>query len=475
MKLFAPFLFGVAAVSLLSGAGHAMSLREAVNLTVYSNPEIGEAVFDRNAIGFELKQAKGEWLPRLDLEVRGGAEWADRSFTRQRDQFFYGPYEARLTGRQKLFDGFATTYEIERQRARLDATSFRVWERSEFIGLSAVRAYVEVSRLNEVSQAAQRNIAYHSKVASDMRAGMSRGVVSVADVQQANERVYAARLALQEVAEEQELAEATFIEVVGKPIGRLNGVPNVTRHIPGNLPEVLNVARRSNPLIALRKADVDAANAQVKIAEADYYPRFDLELSSRIGENLNGFPGVNNQATALVVMRWNLFNGNITKNRRAEQVERAGEARMRSMRAYREVERETRASWIRRAELTKQLAIIKRQLSASQQLLVSYEGQFTVGQRTLLDVLDTQNTVFFTEVSEISARYAQSFANYRLLAAMGGLLDAFDVQPPAQAKAGYRKVRDDQVTKDWMPGKALPGVAAKWARGTPVAMPKPKQ
>lgn len=66
-----------------------MSLRDAVNLTVYSNPEIGEAVFDRNAIGFELKQAKGEWLPRLDLEFRGGTEWADRSFTRERGQFFF--------------------------------------------------------------------------------------------------------------------------------------------------------------------------------------------------------------------------------------------------------------------------------------------------------------------------------------------------------------------------------------------------
>ncbi|KZL19154.1 Outer membrane efflux protein BepC precursor [Pseudovibrio axinellae] len=475
MKFLAPLLVGVAAVGLLSGTGHAMSLREAVNLTVYSNPEIGEAVFDRNAIGFELKQAKGEWLPRLDLEFRGGAEWADRSFTRQRDQYFYGPYELRATGRQKLFDGFATTYEIERQKARLDATSFRVWERAEFIGLSAVRAYVEVARLSEVEQSAQRNIAYHSKVASDMRVGLSRGVISVADVQQASERVYAARLALQEVAEELELAEATFIEIVGKPLSRLGSVPSIAQRIPGTLPGVLNVARRNNPLISLRKADIDAANAQIKIAESEYYPSLDLELSSSVGENLNGFPGVNNQATALVVMRWNIFNGNITKNKRAEQVERAGEARMRSARAYREVERETRASWIRRIELSKQLAIIKRQLSASRQLLVSYEGQFTVGQRTLLDVLDTQNTVFFTEVSEISARYAQRFANYRLLAAMGGLLESFEIQPPAQAEAGYRQVRDDEETEGWLPGKALPGVAAQWARGTPVAIPRAKE
>lgn len=58
---------------------------------------------------------------------------------------------------------------------------------------------------------------------------------------------------------------------------------------------------------------------------------------------------------------------------------------------------------------------------------------------------------------------------------MGGLLESFDVQPPAQADAGYRKVRDDEETEGWLPGKVLPGVSAQWARGTPVAMPKPKQ
>lgn len=472
MKLLAPLALGVAALGLLAGTGHSMSLKEAVNLTVYSNPEIGEAIFDRNAIGFELKQARGEWLPRLDLEVRGGVEWADREFTREIGQYFFGPYQARAVARQKLFDGFATTYEIERQRARLDATSFRVWERSEFIGLSSVRAYVEVARLSEVRSAAQRNISYHKKVASDMRVGLSRGVVSVADVQQANERVLAANLALEEVSEELELAKANFIEVVGKPVGQVSRVPSMDNRLPGTLNAVLNISRRNNPLISLRNADIDAMNAQIKIAESEYYPRFDLEVDSRIGENLNGFPGVNNGATAQVVMRWNLFNGNITKNRRAEQVERASEARMRSAQAYREVERETRASWIRRVELGKQVAIIQKQLSASKQLLVSYEEQFTVGQRTLLDVLDTQNTVFFTEVSEISARYARMFANYRLLAAMGGLLESFGIQPPSQADAGYRRVRDDEETQDWLPGKSLPGVSARWARGTPVSKPK---
>ncbi|MTI16068.1 agglutination protein [Rhodobacteraceae bacterium RKSG542] len=446
----------------------AMSLREALNLTVYSNPQVGEAIFDRNAIGYELKQAKGQWLPRLDLEARGGAEWSDKPTNRNSGDYAFGPYEVSAIATQKIFDGFATTYEIERQRARLDSTSFRVWERSEFIGLAAVRSYLEITRLSLVQGAARRNIAYHERVASDMREGLSRGVVSVADVQQANERLIAAKVFLTEADEERELAEAEFIDVVGRPIGHLGKIDDFRNRIPGSLNAVLASARNNNPLISLTNADVDVANAQVKIAEADYYPRFDLELSSRFGENLDGVNGRDANARAQVVMRWNLFNGNITTNRRAEEIERASEARMRSQQAYREVERETRLSWIRRVELDRQLKLLTQQLAAARQVLSSYEEQFTVGQRSLLDVLDTQNSVFQSEVAEISARYALRFSDFRMLAAMGQLLSSFSIQPPAQSEAGYRTVEDFRDTGKSLVGAPLPGVAASWRRGVPV-------
>lgn len=445
----------------------AMSLREAVSLSVYSNPEVGEAIFNRNAIGFELKQAEGQWLPRLDLEVRGGVEWFDEPSTRQDNKYLYGPYEIGVRGQQKVFDGFATTYEIERQRARLDATSYRVWERSEFVGLSAVRAYLDVARLQAVQEAARRNINYHLRIASDMRAGLSRGAVSVADVQQANERVLAANLALEEAVEEEELSKALFLEIVGKPISRAQKIPAQGRRIPSGYEAVLAQARANNPLISLRNADIDAANAQVKIAEADYYPTVDLEVSSRFGENLQGEVGTKADARASLVMRWNLFNGNITKNRRAEEIERAGEARMRSQQAYREVARETRESWIRRNELNKQIGLLTRQVETTRQLLGSYEEQFTVGQRSLLDVLDTQNTVFRSEVAKISAEYAYLFTDYRLLAAMGQMLDVLGIQPPAQADGGFRRLRDDEDTGRALPGSALPGLSAQWRRGSP--------
>ena len=57
-----------------STSAHAMSLLEAVRIAVHSNPEIGEAIANREAIEFELEQGRGLFRPRVDLEARIGGE-----------------------------------------------------------------------------------------------------------------------------------------------------------------------------------------------------------------------------------------------------------------------------------------------------------------------------------------------------------------------------------------------------------------
>ena len=62
------------------------------------------------------------------------------------------------------------------------------------------------------------------------------------------------------------------------------------------------------------------------------------------------------------------------------------------------------------------------QAAANEKLVSSYREQFKVGQRSLLDVLDAQNTRFNTATLADTSSYASLFAQYRLLAATGQLL-----------------------------------------------------
>ncbi len=99
----------------------------------------------REAIEFELRQAKGLYLPSVDLEASTGARSLDnpsrRSSGLDNDPLY--PSEVSLVLTQKLYDGGRTRAEIDRQASRVDSASFRVLERSESVGLQIVREYLE--------------------------------------------------------------------------------------------------------------------------------------------------------------------------------------------------------------------------------------------------------------------------------------------------------------------------------------------
>src|SRR3546814_17783121 len=67
------------------------------------------------------------------------------------------------------------------------------------------------------------------------------------------------------------------------------------------------------------------------------------------------------------------------------------------------------------------------QSKSTDELLLSYREQFSVGRRSLLDVLDAQNTRFNVQVRAETARFSEMFAVYQVLASTNNLLDAFDL------------------------------------------------
>ena len=71
-RVVAVFLIVMSLV--LAPPARAISLREAVKVALEANPEIGEAIANREATQFELRQARGLYLPQVDLEGRYGAQ-----------------------------------------------------------------------------------------------------------------------------------------------------------------------------------------------------------------------------------------------------------------------------------------------------------------------------------------------------------------------------------------------------------------
>lgn len=432
-------LASVCAVALLPATAHAISLKAAIKIMLEANPEIGEAIARREAIEFELSQARGLYGPTVDGEVRHGVQRLNTPGTRAtgNDDGLHG-WENRLSITQRVFDGFNRRGARHNQAARVDSSSHRIYERSEFIALNVVREYLEAGRLIKVVQFAKENLAFHKRILGDLKEGQSSGSISVADSQQAEERVFAAESRLVELTEDLNGAKIRFFKLVGKPLDGYQPPRSIVSALPRGLPQALGIARNNNPLIKVAKADLDAARALITQARSEYLPKLDIELLGRNGHDLDGVQGREEEFRAELVMRWNLFRGGIDRANVQEQVRVADGERYGLKRANRDVEEQVRLAWDRQVQQRRRFGLLREQLASTGRLIDSYGEQFKVGDRSLLDLLDTQNTRFNAQISVETARSALEFAEYTLLASIGMLLKTLAIEAPLQSETYAR-------------------------------------
>ena len=76
-------LSAAVALSLLGGSySSATTLKQAIDKTLKTNPQILQAAKNREAVEFELRQARGLYLPSVDLEAGVGRREACQSLPR---------------------------------------------------------------------------------------------------------------------------------------------------------------------------------------------------------------------------------------------------------------------------------------------------------------------------------------------------------------------------------------------------------
>ena len=431
--LLATAALGLAAASPAYAQAQGVSMQEAISVAMQSNPEILQAQYNKEAIEYERKQAQGLFLPRVDLEGSAGVRRLENQTRRTlgiADDELY-PLELSLGAEWTVLDFGRRRGELHRQAARVDGASLRVVERSEFIALQVARQYLDVLLQQRVLAASQDNAAFHRALVNDLGQGVDQGSISIADRQQAEERLQAAIVRQEEAQQDLNNATITLRRLTGLDIAQVSVPPNLASAMAPSADEAVGLARTEHPLVREAMADVDAANAAAASAEGDLYPTFGLEVRGRIGDDIDGFRGETNDLQARAVMRWNIWDGGINRAKLQEMIRRSSESRYRLHQVQREAEEDVRTAWSTLTTQGNVVTALTRQSQVSDDLLLSYRSQFNVGRRSLLDVLDAQNTRYSTQVRLETARFSQLFAQYQALAATNRFLSALDVAPGA--------------------------------------------
>lgn len=182
-----------------------------IQQTIVSNPQVNAAWANFSAAGSDVRVAKGNYLPSIDVSAGVGRQ------DQQNDgRGSYNSDFAELTLTQMVFDGFATRSEVERlDRTRLIAY-FELLGASENIALETFQAYLDVMRFREMVRLAQDNYREHRRVFSQIEERALSGAGRGADLAQISGRLALAESNLMTEASNLHDVTARYQRLVGQ-------------------------------------------------------------------------------------------------------------------------------------------------------------------------------------------------------------------------------------------------------------------
>ena len=410
---------------------HATSLQQAVRWAIETNPKIDAAQANYRATEYVLEQAKGRLFPEIELSGDVGEQVIDRpnglgpdvnDRTRTRKQ-------ATLSIRQVLFDGFDRANDIYRSEVRISAASGRILARAEAVALSAIEAYLDIGRHQNLLGLARSNVKRHRTLLQLIRSRVDGGKAPASDYEQTLERLEAAKALQARIEVALGTAKAKYKNVVGRKAGKLKRVKHA-RGIPNSPDKIFEIALRNNPELQVLDAEAVIADYDRLQFKSSLYPQLFLEGSATRGEDLEGTPGRNDELKASIVLSWKLFDGGVRRNREMELAEHVSQKRFEQQSKARDIREEIDISWVRLKSGAAEVSALGRQVKQNQQLVDSYTNEYEADKRSLLDVLDAESSKFASEFEFYNAQALNIFSSYQLLAGMSSLLDHLGVEKP---------------------------------------------
>jgi len=410
------------------------TLVDIVRETISTNPDVQIARDQRNAVEQQMEQTRAGFFPSAEITAGGGWESSDNPATRAtgRGRDTLNRRESGILVRQLLFDGFLTENEFDRQKARVNASAYSTFGTSEITALRAIQAYLDVLMERQLVNLAEVNLRTHGETYNKIMKRSESGVGRKSDVEQSMGRRAQAKTNL--ITEENNLHDSivAFENVVGREPNQLEEPMSFDYLLPASVDEAITQALDNHPTLKSSEADVEAAREQQQAAKSLFFPRIHLEASGTRSDNLDGVPGSNKDAQLMLVGRYSLTGGK-DMARREETAYLLSEAKETRNRTRRQVIESIQLSWNAYERAKTSLESLKVHVDASTESRDAYRKQFDIGQRSLLDLLDSDNELFLAQIDYVKGKNDLMFSIYRILAGMGKLMWALQVPVPQEA------------------------------------------
>ena len=411
----------------LADSEASLSLDDYVRKVVNQNPEVQASWQQLKIAMADVNIARSGFRPRVDLLA--SSAYNDRNYGLDRE---YMGHSAQIQLSQMLYDGFLTSSEVKRFKQAQVVRYYELMGEVEQKSLETALAYMDVQVFRALLTLAEENLVTHVDVFKQIEESVAAGVGRRADLEQISGRLSLAESnVLTELSNLHDVT-ARFLRLVGeKPAKTLPPVEINSAFLDVNTTDIqtlMNNAYGTNPQFNAAIYNIDAQQFGVDSAKSRYHPQVNLTASwSTQSRDQAALNNTITQASIGVNLTYNLYNGGADKAAISLALSQVDLAKDLRDKACIDMRQTVQIAYNDIINVTEQLPSLNAHRLSSDRVKSAYMDQFTIGERSLLDLLDSENEYYESSRAFLEAQFTLEKARVRLLAASGNLAQTLGI------------------------------------------------
>jgi outer membrane protein len=432
------------------------SLLGALGRAYTNTPELNAARANLRAVDESVPQALSGFRPRVSATADVGRTYNETISVNRTNRVINGrthasdvfsPRGVGLQVDQTLFNGFRTENSTRAAESRVLGARETLRNTEQNVLLNAATAYMNVLRDTALLNLQRNNVEVLEEQLRQTRDRFRVGEVTRTDVAQSEARLAQARSQASVAEGNLRASIATYRQRVGVEPKRLSPAQPVEKLLPASIEAAVQLSQREHPAIIASLHGVDQQQLQVKVVEGELSPT--VTLSGTLAKRWENTASDQETYSASVVARLSvpIYEGGQVYSRVREAKQTLGERRIQVDQQRDVVRQAVIASWSGLISAKAQIQASQAQVAAAEIALAGVREEAKVGQRTTLDVLNSQQELLTARSNLVTAQRDRVVASYNVLAATGRL----SAQVLSLRTATYNpRVHYDQVRDKWI-------------------------
>jgi len=428
-------------------AAQADTLQDALVRAYQGNPQLNAERARQRGTDEAVPQALSQYRPQVTAGLSAGLIGL-RNLLPEGDvqSARLKPWTVGVTVTQTLFNGLKTANSVRQAEAQVRSGRELLRSVEQSVLLDAVTVYASVLANQTLVEALRVNVDFLRETLATTRRRLDAGDVTPTDVAQAEARLARGNADLNAAEVALAVSQATYLQVIGVPPGRLAPPQTVDRLVPRERSDAVQISYREHPTVLAATYDLDAAQFAVGIAESALAPTVSVQGSAQRSVETDTTLGTNRTDSLSVIGQASIpiYDGGLAASqvRQAKQI--VGQSRILLDRVRTQAETAAIAAFVTNEGARFAITAAEAEVRAATVALNGVQKEAQAGQRTTLDVLNAQQDLMLARARLIQAQKDRVIASYTLLAAVGRLdhrklgLNTPDYDP----QVNYQQVRD---------------------------------